>query len=707
MSDVIETALEVAKQYPVFPTRNKKPALSNRDVEQILGRDIGHGEGGFKMATIDPHIIEKLFDAAGVDEIAVPMGPMSGLICVDVDSYKDADGIGQWVADNARLLEGTLTHTTRSGGAHYIFRMPEGLRHMPTLRPGVDLKGNGGYICWPGTPGYEVVNDVEPLPFPMELLSDLGGEHTANPVTSTGWNNATDAELIAAIHSTEELYPALRTLAWRMAGERAYTEAQAVEILDGIMDESAASSPDHSRHEDWLERKPKIPELVASAWEKHLYPLGPMSDMALAALADEIPMFDVEAMLHNTLVQAPKLPGPEVEAVKPVPFEPIDLKTSMPRQWLYGHHLIKGFVSGTVAPGGTGKSSLAMVEALAMAAGKPLLGDEVYCPLRVLYWCGEDPMDELAKRFSAAMEFYGLTKADLGERLFVLSGRELPITLAKREQQEAQLCEADLVRLNNTLRDCEIDVVFIDPFISVHRISENSNEDINLVLEALHKIADEEGIGIELVHHSTKEARRSGGKVMGAEQARGASAFVDAARSVRVLSHPTKTEVAEAGWPVGAENDIVKIRAVKGNMSRRGNMTSFRMESVKLDNGTEMHPAGDEVGVAVQVEFKAGALSDYIDDIFNKISAVQRIMEFPKPWRSHRQADDWLGTAILADIDVEDERTKAIYAKAMLERLVDDEILLEIEVKMRNGKSRPCYKLDEANASRLLKLFDQ
>ncbi|MBX9829321.1 MAG: AAA family ATPase [Xanthobacteraceae bacterium] len=37
------------------------------------------------------------------------------------------------------------------------------------------------------------------------------------------------------------------------------------------------------------------------------------------------------------------------------------------RDWLYGHHLIRRFLSATVAPGAVGKSSLLLVEALAMA----------------------------------------------------------------------------------------------------------------------------------------------------------------------------------------------------------------------------------------------------------------------------------------------------------------------------------------------------
>lgn len=67
-----------------------------------------------------------------------------------------------------------------------------------------------------------------------------------------------------------------------------------------------------------------------------------------------------------------------------------------PRQWLYGRSVIAGFVSALVAPGGAGKSALAMVEAVAMATGHELLaGDKPVAPLRVWYHNAEDDLVEM------------------------------------------------------------------------------------------------------------------------------------------------------------------------------------------------------------------------------------------------------------------------------------------------------------------------
>ncbi len=58
--------------------------------------------------------------------------------------------------------------------------------------------------------------------------------------------------------------------------------------------------------------------------------------------------------------------------------------TTIPmRQWLYGKHYIRKFLSATLAAGGLGKSSLDLVEAIAMAAMLNLLGVPVPDRLRV------------------------------------------------------------------------------------------------------------------------------------------------------------------------------------------------------------------------------------------------------------------------------------------------------------------------------------
>src|SRR6266436_6703213 len=68
---------------------------------------------------------------------------------------------------------------------------------------------------------------------------------------------------------------------------------------------------------------------------------------------------------------------------EPTPFEWQDPSTIPLRDWIYGKHMLRGIVSMTIASGAVGKTSLKIVEALALATGRQLLGVEVPKPCRV------------------------------------------------------------------------------------------------------------------------------------------------------------------------------------------------------------------------------------------------------------------------------------------------------------------------------------
>ena len=120
-------------------------------------------------------------------------------------------------------------------------------------------------------------------------------------------------------------------------------------------------------------------------------------------------------------------------------------RRSPPREWLYDRHYIRGYIGATVAPGGAGKSSLVIVEALAMATGRDLLGVKPRKRLKVWLWNGEDPLDELQRRIAAACLYYGVGQADIDGFLFVASGRDSPWSMASQSR--------DGVMLNENLAD--------------------------------------------------------------------------------------------------------------------------------------------------------------------------------------------------------------------------------------------------------------
>ena len=95
-----------------------------------------------------------------------------------------------------------------------------------------------------------------------------------------------------------------------------------------------------------------------------------------------------------------------------------------PRRWLYGRHLLRKFLSVDIAAGGIGKSSVKVVEALALATGRSLLNKPVHDgPKRVWLYNLEDPAEETERRIAAACKWFNIHPDDIEDRLFVSSGR--------------------------------------------------------------------------------------------------------------------------------------------------------------------------------------------------------------------------------------------------------------------------------------------
>lgn len=361
-----------------------------------------------------------------------------------------------------------------------------------------------------------------------------------------------------------------------------------------------------------------------------------------------------------------------------------DAASVPPRQFLYDKHFISKFTSATFSPGGLGKSSLLTTEILAMVTGYALLGVKPVRRLRVAYWNGEDPIDEVRRRIIATMKLFGLTMADIEDRLFVGSGRDNPIKLAITQNGDLKVATPLVDKVVAYLIQNRIDVLVIDPFVTTHAISENDNTAMNAVIDLWRQIAERSGCAIELVHHSTKQARLPGqGDALGAAQARGAGAMIDGVRSARHLVGMSEEEAVK----LGVDNRKLYFRTENGksNMAPPAEFARWRkMESVSLDNGTTEYPEGDSVGVAVQWA-PAGPLADLEDGALEKV----RVAIAGGQWKLNEQSAEWAGYAIGKALEIncgEDESVGRGKVKRMLRAWIDNGDL--VVVRRRDEKNR-------------------
>jgi len=316
-----------------------------------------------------------------------------------------------------------------------------------------------------------------------------------------------------------------------------------------------------------------------------------------------------------------------------------------PRKWLYGRHLLRKFLSVDVAAGGVGKSSLKIGEALAMASGKDLYGQTLHeGALRVWIYNLEDPNEETERRIHATAKQFNILPKDLGDRLYVDSGRDQRCVIAEETPNGATIARPVVDALIAELREKRIDVLSIDPFVSSHAVSENDNMAIDMVAKEWARIADICDCSINLVHH----VRKGNGAEANADSARGASSLIGAARSVMVFNRMSKEEAEKLGVAEDEARFFFRVDNDKANLAPPGSTTWYRMNNVDLDNG-------DAVGVACPWKPK---------DLFDGITTAH-LMRVQKAvgagnWRESPQASAWVGHPVAEALmlDAEDQRDK-------------------------------------------------
>lgn len=271
--------------------------------------------------------------------------------------------------------------------------------------------------------------------------------------------------------------------------------------------------------------------------------------------------------------------------------------TIPPRQWLYGTQLLRGFVTVLVAPGGTGKSTYAMVVAAALASGKKLLGEHIFAQVRTAILNLEDPMDELDRRMAAIMMRYHLEREELADRIFLHSGEDRPVTMAAMGADGFTVVHPDEDALTAEILAHDIGLLGVDPFAESHTLEENSNPQMIQAAAAWRRIARATNCAILLVHHVRK------GAVLDIDSARGAKGLTDSARVGLLLSSMAQDDAETLGISAEERWQYVRLDDAKTNMAPKATKARwFKLEREDLHNATEAYPSGDKVATMVAWE---------------------------------------------------------------------------------------------------------
>ncbi|HPH40497.1 MAG TPA: phage/plasmid primase, P4 family [Candidatus Fermentibacter daniensis] len=138
--------------------------------------------GGFKSATLDEQTITGWWGRWPNAAIGISAGP-SHLLVFDADKKHGTDGVmffEEFCREREIELAGAFITATPSGGRHYIYCYDHSINPISSsvgrVAPGVDVRGEGGYIIVPpsviSTGSYECLSEWSgsPITAPLELV---------------------------------------------------------------------------------------------------------------------------------------------------------------------------------------------------------------------------------------------------------------------------------------------------------------------------------------------------------------------------------------------------------------------------------------------------------------------------------------------------------------------------------------------------------
>jgi AAA domain len=316
-----------------------------------------------------------------------------------------------------------------------------------------------------------------------------------------------------------------------------------------------------------------------------------------------------------------------------------------PRQWLHGHHYMRGVVSATVAPGGFGKTTLSLHEALEMANNGA----------RVWYISAEDDIVEINRRIAAYVKRHNGAQPPDGS-LFVDDKMSFPFKIARLQRNgEIKFEDERIKAFEEAIERDKIDVVILDPFISFHHLPENDTASMDALVKRLGEIATRRACSIELSHHVRKPMSTQ--VEITVHDARGAGAIVNAVRSCRVLNLMTKKFYDAQGLHPrnnGDRSSYFRIDNGKRNMAPPEETKWMRLVNVDLANG-------DKVQALIEFTPQAKPGSGLNDD---EDCAWLRHIFKNGTYRKDSQSDNWFGHKVAEhlgkDIGVASDRTSVV-----------------------------------------------
>ena len=482
--------------FKVFPCNGKIPLIGNWQTE----------------ASSDPNKIREWQDQfrERLTSWGVPCGEKNGILVLDVDTK---DNGFETLKSLAKSIPNTMYQKTPSGGMHYIFKYPQDGKlygNRVKFKPGLDIRGAGGYICWYGANGYPVGDPP-------------------------GW----------LLDEAIKTQPAPQGAPIKIDGSIAY---ESMERSLQIIREATIGERNNVLNTEAF----KIGQLVSSGAVPPEYAKAAVRQAAKdIGLAD----FEIQATTQSAFGGATTKPltSPFGE---PKPYQGMPAPPNMPERWTPRYFSINDLLNVsklkkpqlfenwstqdihiTTADGGCGKTTLQLFEAICLALGDRFLGFNCVAPGKTLYITGEDTSDKL-----------GAMIGKIAREMGVLDDQEKLNTILSSivVKKDSNLCiiskgkdgflhpnEQALQLVIQAVEDLKPKLIVFDPIASFWGSEAALNDMAKAVSKFCARLVDESGACVSLINHMGKQS--SANKDMTQFAGRGGSGLPSHARVSRVL----------------------------------------------------------------------------------------------------------------------------------------------------------------------------
>jgi AAA domain len=293
---------------------------------------------------------------------------------------------------------------------------------------------------------------------------------------------------------------------------------------------------------------------------------------------------------------------------KPAAWNAGDLKVSFSniphRRWLYATYLIRGEITVLAAPGGAGKTALAIGIAVEIATGKENLGEKVWRTedQRALYVNGEDGSIEIRRRLWAFCQQHKVAEQGLTQ-LYVAGADDTRVQslsfLCMNDKGATALNEAAFNVLESALHLLHPDLLVLDPLVVFCGGGNmNDNSVMSLVMRKLKALAVKYDCAILVVHHTRKGSRTGSDATGEAEAISGAAAIVNLARRAIMPVTMTDNEVKQFTTVLPSQRlQYFKLVDAKSNLAPlTTDAPWYELVSEELPNAEPpIYPNGDRV----------------------------------------------------------------------------------------------------------------